>query len=249
MIEGFPPLKPGRTVALDPGNTETGWVLGERDESVMGHVRLHGCGTAPNLVLRRWLHSYHEQHKCCQLVLECPKPRGMPTAAEEMETLIEIGRTLQLWRGPWSYAFRQVVKIHATGSPKATDSNVRQALIDRFGGDSVAIGGKKCQACKGQSRVSEKREATCTVCQGVGQVEGVRGMKKCSECKGRGSNTARVSVKCQRCQASGWEAPPGVLHDFSSHAWAALAVLCWWVDAGKVQQQIAGKQPVKQKIA
>ena len=36
-----------------------------------------------------------------------------------------------------------MVKSHLCHSAKANDSNIRQALIDRWGGDQVAIGRKK----------------------------------------------------------------------------------------------------------
>jgi hypothetical protein len=43
---------------------------------------------------------------------------------------------------PWSRVTRRQVKLHLCGSMKAKDANIRQAILDRFGG-SAAIGLKK----------------------------------------------------------------------------------------------------------
>jgi hypothetical protein len=41
------------------------------------------------------------------------------------------------------FVYRREVKTNLCGSMKAKDGNVRQALIDRFGGKEKAIGKKK----------------------------------------------------------------------------------------------------------
>jgi hypothetical protein len=47
----------------------------------------------------------------------------------------------------------------------ANDANVRQALIGRWGGDSVAIGGKKCDGCGGNGWCGRGRPV-CVECNG-----------------------------------------------------------------------------------
>lgn len=104
--------------------------------------------------------------KAIRLLIETPKPRGMPTAGEEMETLIHIGRFIQTWSqlgGRYSYVFRQEVKLHICGSARAKDPNVNQAIRDMFGGDSQA--GKKCSRCKGKGWFGAGRPV-CDECHG-----------------------------------------------------------------------------------
>lgn len=38
---------------------------------------------------------------------------------------------------------RRAVKLHLCGSMRAKDGNIRQALVDRFGGQAQAVGTKK----------------------------------------------------------------------------------------------------------
>jgi hypothetical protein len=86
-------------------------------------------------------------------------------SSEEMETLIQIGRILQMWPGEWSYIFRSDVKVLLCGATNAKDKNVSQAIKDRFGGETVAVGGKKCPKCKGKGWFGPGRPK-CPECDG-----------------------------------------------------------------------------------
>lgn len=76
---------------------------------------------------------------------------GMPVGREVFETCLWIGRFQQAWFDKFKklpkLIYRQQVKLHLCGSPKAKDGNVRQALIDLFpatgGGKVPQIGTKK----------------------------------------------------------------------------------------------------------
>ena len=59
---------------------------------------------------------------------------------------------------------RPDIKLVLCGSRAAKDPNVRQALIDRWGGDSVAVGGKKCPEC----RQRRTQQSGCGLCRGSG---------------------------------------------------------------------------------
>ena len=67
---------------------------------------------------------------------------GMPVGKEVFETCVWIGRFIQARTcQPFCYIYRKEEKINLCGSMKAKDSNIRQALIDRFG----EVGTKKQQ--------------------------------------------------------------------------------------------------------
>lgn len=86
---------------------------------------------------------------------------GMPAGAEIFETCVWIGkfeREAEIRQSNTKYSpvsgqriedvfaiarvFRREVKSHLCGSQEAKDPNIRQALIDRFGGKEKAIGKK-----------------------------------------------------------------------------------------------------------
>lgn len=79
------------------------------------------------------------------LVVEQVESFGMAVGREVFETVFWAGRFVEAWetasRRPFVLLPRRTVKLALCGSPRAKDSNIRQALIDRFGG-SAAIGRK-----------------------------------------------------------------------------------------------------------
>ena len=101
------------------------------------------------------------------LVVEMVACYGMPVGASVFETCVWIGRFLEAWRWESDRVFRKDVKIHLCGSMRAKDSNIRQAILDRFGGRDRAIGGKKCQTCKGKGWAGRGRPE-CRDCSGNG---------------------------------------------------------------------------------
>lgn len=68
------------------------------------------------------------------LVIESVESFGMAVGKTTFETVFQSGRFAEAWfpnrveRIP-----RRVIKLHLCGQTRATDSNIRQALIDRFG--------------------------------------------------------------------------------------------------------------------
>lgn len=227
-------------LAFDPGNTDTGWVVCSENEDVVGHLDISGFGHDRNVTIRRALHAIRKQHKNHMLIVECPRPRGQLMSAESMETLIEIGRFMQMWRGPWSFAFRGEVKYSLLGTNKGKDSQVTQAIKDRFGGETRAVGGKKCKTCKG---AGERGRAVCPTC-------GLATQKNndCVHCDGGKNKENYRKKQCRDCDGLGWAIPPGPLYGVVDHVWAALGVACWWQDSERsVNHEIAGKQPRKRK--
>ena len=76
------------------------------------------------------------------LILEMIASYGMPVGASVFETCVWIGRFIQARRcADFEYIYRKEEKMNLCHSMKAKDSNIRQALIDRFG----EVGTKKNQ--------------------------------------------------------------------------------------------------------
>jgi hypothetical protein len=131
-----------RLLAIDPGTTKSGWVLIENIKPVQ-------WGWDDNEEVMRLLDItkgiLHDE-----VVIEDVAHYGMPVGRDVFETVRWTGRFDTATPMPVTYINRPEVKLTLCGNPRANDSTIRQALIDRFGGDDVAIGGKKCQTCKGK---------------------------------------------------------------------------------------------------
>lgn len=79
---------------------------------------------------------------------------GMPVGKEVFETCVWIGRFEECWlnaahpitgnesKTSFQLIYRRDIKHHFCNSAKAKDSNIRQAILDRFGGKEQAIGRK-----------------------------------------------------------------------------------------------------------
>ena len=128
-------------LAIDPGTTKSGWcyiVDGDPKE----------WGWFDNEKIYTLISAY-----ACQLVIEDVAHFGMPVGKDVFETVRWTGRFdrhAEQCKQPVTYVSRPEVKLALCGSPRANDSTIRQAVIDRFGGDEIAVGGKKCKTCKGK---------------------------------------------------------------------------------------------------
>ncbi len=71
------------------------------------------------------------------LVIEQIKSYGMSVSDSIFDTVFWTGRFCQKWEGDWFRVPRREVKMHLCGTMRAKDSNIRQALIDRFGPPGV----------------------------------------------------------------------------------------------------------------
>lgn len=131
-------------LAIDPGPTVSAAVLYDSKEPrVVGYK--HGA----NAELREWIRTTGPAagYRRCTLAVEMIASYGMPVGAEVFETCVEIGRYIQQWTQLADTAIKRVyrreVKLHLCNSVRATDANVRRALLDRFGpGREKAIGTK-----------------------------------------------------------------------------------------------------------
>ena len=118
-------------IAIDPGNIESAYVVWDGQ-------KVSDMGKVPNNHVLDFLTSIDDlYHHEATLVIEMVASYGLAVGHEVFETCVWIGRFQQHWLELTSeksnLVFRREVKLHHTHSPKANDSNVRQALIDRFG--------------------------------------------------------------------------------------------------------------------
>lgn len=113
-------------LAIDPGNTESGFALIEA-----ATFRPVKVGKIPNLQLRHDLLTL-DPMAVRHVAIEMVASYGMPVGKEVFETCVWIGRFAEALGGEAQLVYRRDVKLHLCESAKAKDSNITQALIDRF---------------------------------------------------------------------------------------------------------------------
>jgi len=126
-------------LAIDPGNEESAWCLyggghplafsKESNAAVLYGCSLWAQGAGPFV------------YADC-LAIEMIASYGMPVGREVFETCVWIGRFIEAWNGKHELVYRKDVKLHLCGQTRAKDANIRQALLDRWGGKAKAIGTK-----------------------------------------------------------------------------------------------------------
>jgi hypothetical protein len=122
-------------LAIDPGTTHSGWVV-LRDGAPWNFGVSENGEVLENI--SQWPHA---------LALEMVASYGMAVGAETFRTVWWAGRFAECYNARTgnlpAEVYRKDVKLHLCGSMKAKDSNIRQALLDRWGGKAVAVGNSK----------------------------------------------------------------------------------------------------------
>jgi hypothetical protein len=128
-----------KLLAIDPGSERSAWLLLED-----GKPSEFGYESNEDLYFRliQYRHSGWSA-----AVIESVDSYGMAVGREVFETVFWTGRYFEalIVEIPVVRLTRRKVKLHLCGTSTAKDANVRQALIDRFGGiggKSAAIGTK-----------------------------------------------------------------------------------------------------------
>ena len=144
------------TLAIDPGTTESGFVV-YRDRqpqpgSALSVGEVKACGIIPNSALLQEIRSVKvigvygwQVH---DIVIEKVESFGMAVGVSTFETVF--------WSGRFAEAAdqnaikvhrlgRKAIKVHLCGRASAKDPNVRQALLDRYGGTDKAAKGTKAK--------------------------------------------------------------------------------------------------------
>lgn len=114
-----------RVLAIDPGTTQSGWVVYENGT-------VESSGVDDNDEVRGWLTRWMSTGD--YLAIEMIASYGMAVGKEVFETCVWIGRFQEAWcNQKVSKVYRRDVKLHLCGSVRAKDANIRQALIDKLG--------------------------------------------------------------------------------------------------------------------
>jgi hypothetical protein len=113
-----------KILAIDAGNTYSGVAIVELPE-----FRLVWFDKLPNEVIYRVVKSFYID----EVALEMVACYGMPVGRDVFETCVWIGRFVEQFKDKKiSYVYRKDEKMCLCGSLKAKDSNIRQALINRY---------------------------------------------------------------------------------------------------------------------
>jgi hypothetical protein len=152
--------------AIDPGSFESGWLRFSLNPQALHGFDILEFGKELNSQLRKRVCAVPKDQRGT-LVIEMLRAQGMPEKNETFLAAFEAGRFAQLWGSQWTFVFRGDAKMAICGSMRAKDTNIRAALIDLWGGEAEAIGGKKCPRCHGK-KVTGKKQLLCKACDGSG---------------------------------------------------------------------------------
>lgn len=153
-------------VGIDPGTEQSaGVILSGR------HIR--SAVWIPNADMLVWMRNISGP---AVLAVEMVASYGMAVGQETFDTCLWVGRFVEAWDQDWHLLYRKkanppfpAITMHLCKTTRAKDSNIRQALIDRFGpGKAAAIGTKKAPGpLHGISGDRWSALAVAVVCQDV----------------------------------------------------------------------------------
>lgn len=114
----------GKILAIDPGNIESAYCIIDKET-----YKPILFGKVENKELENLMMYNFEP---CKTIIEMVACYGMAVGKEVFDTCVQIGR-FSIIDMEYEFIYRREEKINLCGSMKAKDSNIRQALIDRFG--------------------------------------------------------------------------------------------------------------------
>lgn len=123
-------------LAIDPGNEESGVVV----LSTTPNKDILYKNKILNLELIKALPELIRVYDVKRVGIETVSSYGMPVGQNTFDTCIWIGILIEKLKGLGVLSrlvFRKSIKMHFCGSVRATDSNIRQALVNRFGEDNT----------------------------------------------------------------------------------------------------------------
>lgn len=124
-----------RIISIDPGPENSAIVVMDGPKIEFA-AKMGNCGLIVNT-----LPGYLKNNP--EVLIEMVAGMGMPVGKEVFETVFWIGRFCENVGNYRTHRiYRRDIKLHFCNSMKAKDSNIRAAIIDRYGGKENAIGKK-----------------------------------------------------------------------------------------------------------
>lgn len=121
----------GSILAIDPGPTMSAFAIIDPETRAP-----QDFGKWLNEDLLESLRFMHFGERVDTAAIEMVSSYGMPVGAEVFDTCVWTGRFLQALNTTGEIhtglIVRRLVKLHHCHSARATDANIRQALVDRF---------------------------------------------------------------------------------------------------------------------
>ena len=111
--------------AIDPGNTESAYAIVNLPD-----FRLLEFGKVDNHRLLQDVPVY--VGTADHFAIEMVASYGMPVGKDVFETCVWIGRFVQRAEKEYHFVYRKDEKVRLCHDSRAKDSNIRQALIDRY---------------------------------------------------------------------------------------------------------------------
>ena len=133
-----------KILAIDPGTERSALLIYDSINKSVSEHGIRGNETTLELIIGGTL----PQPFVC--AIEMIGSYGMRVGKSVFETCVWIGRFIQAVDNKYligtELIYRRDVKMHLCGSTRAKDSNVRQAIMDKYGSTrQEAIGTKKAQ--------------------------------------------------------------------------------------------------------
>lgn len=120
--------KGGMILAIDPGNELSGFVVVEHDGEKITGVTHKG-----KILNEKLLLLINRTPKEWDVAIEMVASYGMPVGAEVFDTCVWIGQFTHAAQGRRvERIYRKEEKLYLCGKLTAKDSNITQALVDRF---------------------------------------------------------------------------------------------------------------------
>lgn len=120
--------------AIDPGPKQSAFVTWNRRNNIILDYGILENDQFLHFIREPRFH-IHPDHLLEPIfpVVEMIQSFGMPVGKEIFETVLLVGRIIEIFNGGAKLVYRKDIKLYFCGTNRAKDSNIRRVLIDRFG--------------------------------------------------------------------------------------------------------------------